>query len=228
LHVFEILFFNYYLLFGRDNVELDPYRNFAELYDFVVGPLNISLKRVRIKLAPPIQGMNVLDVGCGTGSDLELYHQEGCNVYGVDLSPSMLNVARKKFGEGADLRLCDAAQLPFQNESFDLILSTYTLHEMIHANRSAVIQEMIRVVKKDGRILLTDFSPRPYSFPIGWIHRTSILIFETIAGREHFNNGLDFLNRGGILELIQPYQLDIESATLVGGGTTAFFLLRTY
>jgi len=160
--------------------------------------------------------------------DLELYHQEGCNVYGVDLSSSMLNVARKKFGEGADLRLCDAAQLPFQNESFDLILSTYTLHEMIHANRAAVIQEMIRVVKKSGRILLTDFSPRPYSFPIGWINRTSILIFETIAGREHFNNGLDFLNRGGILELIQPYQLDIESATLVGGGTTAFFLLRTY
>ncbi len=209
-------------------MELDPYRKFAGLYDYVTGPLNISLKRVRMKLAPPFQGMNVLDVGCGTGSDLELYHREGCNVYGVDLSPSMLKVARRKFGESADLKLCDAAQLPFQNESFDLVLSTYTLHEMPHGHRSAVIREMIRVVKKDGRILLTDFSPRPYSFPIGWIHRTSILIFETIAGREHFNNGLDFLNRGGLLELIQPYQLDIESATMVGGGTTAFFLLRTY
>ena len=85
-------------------MELDPYRNFAGLYDYVTGPLNISLKRVRMKLAPPFQGMNVLDVGCGTGSDLELYHQEGCNVSGVDLSPSMLKEARRKFGESADER----------------------------------------------------------------------------------------------------------------------------
>ena len=209
-------------------MDLDPYRNSAKLYDFVIGPLNISLKRVRMKLAPPIQGMNVLDVGCGTGSDLKLYHQAGCNVSGVDLSPAMLKVARRKFGGSANFKLCDAAVMPFQNESFDLVLSTYTLHEMPHEHRPAIIQEMIRVVKKDGRILLTDFSPSPYSFPIGWIHRTSILIFEIIAGREHFNNGLDFIARGGLLELIQPYQLDIESATMVGGGTTAFFLLSTY
>ena len=209
-------------------MELDPYRNAAELYDFVIGPLNISLKRVRMKLAPPIQGMNVLDVGCGTGSDLKLYHQAGCNVSGVDLSPAMLKVARRKFEGSANFKLCDAAVMPFQNESFDLVLSTYTLHEMPHEHRSAIIQEMIRVVKKDGRILLTDFSPSPYSFPIGWIHRTSILIFEIIAGGEHLYNGLDVLNRGGLLELIQPYQLDIESTTMVGGGTTAFFLLRTY
>ena len=208
-------------------MELDPYRNFAELYDFVMGPLNISIKRVRIKLAPPIQGMKVLDVGCGTGSDLELYHQAGCNVYGIDLSPAMLKVARRKFGESADLKLCDAAQLPFQNESFDLVLSTFTLHEMHHEHRSAVVQEMIRVVKRNGRLLLTDFFKGPYSFPIGWISRTIILLGEIVAGREHFNNGRDFLNRGGILELIKPYQLRIVRTTIFSDGTSAFYLLST-
>ncbi len=209
-------------------MKLDPYRNSAKLYDFVMGPPNSSLKRVRMKMAPPIHGMKVLDVGCGTGSDLKLYHQAGCNVSGVDLSPAMLKVARRKFGESANFKLCDAAVMPFQNESFDLVLTTFTLHEMPHEHRSAVVQEMIRVVKKDGRILLTDFSPSPYSFPIGWINRTFILIFELIAGLEHFNNGRNFLKRGGLLELIKPYQLRIERTTILNGGHIAFFLLSTY
>lgn len=170
-------------------MDTDPYRNSAALYDFVVGPLNIFIKRVRMKLAPPMQGMKVLDVGCGTGSDLALYCQAGCNGYGVDLSPAMLKVARKKLGDSADLRLCDAAKMPFQDEFFDLILSTYTLHEMPYENRSAVIREMIRVVKRDGRLLLTDFLPGPFPFPVGWMNRLLILILELMAGREHLNNG---------------------------------------
>lgn len=107
----------------------DPYRNYATLYNFFVGPLNAVLKRERMKLAPPIQGMKVLDVGCGTGSDLELYGQAGCEVYGVDLSPAMLKVAQAKLRDSADLRLCDAAQLPFQENFFDLVLSMYTFQD---------------------------------------------------------------------------------------------------
>jgi len=209
-------------------MELDPYRNLADLYDPLMGPLNISIRRVRIKLAPPIRGMKVLDVGCGTGSDLELYHQAGCNVYGVDLSPAMLKLARRKFGESVDLRLCDAAKLTFQDETFDLVLSTFTLHEMHHEHRSAVVQEMIRVVKRSGQLLLTDFSPGPYSFPVGWINRAIILLGEIIAGREHLNNGRDFLTRGGLLELIKPYPLRIERTTILTGGHIAFFLLCTH
>jgi len=205
----------------------DPYRNCAPLYDFVIGPLNVVLKRVRMKLAPPIQGMKVLDVGCGTGADLELYSQAGCDVYGVDISPAMLKVARKKFGDSVDLRLCDAAQIPFQEKFFDLVLSTYTLHAIPYEKRSSVIREMIRVVKENGRLLLSDFRPGPYHFPEGWISRAIIIILELMAGHEHFNNGRDFLRRGGLQELIEPYHLIIEKINTVRGGNIAFFLLST-
>jgi ubiquinone/menaquinone biosynthesis C-methylase UbiE len=207
---------------------MDPYRYSASLYDFVVGPLTVGLQPVRMKLAPPIQGMRVLDVGCGTGSDLKSYHRAGCDVYGVDLSPAMLQVARRKFGNTADMHLCDAAQMPFQDESFDLVLSTYTLHEIPHEHRSAVIHEMIRVVKLDGRLLLTDFLPGPYRFPAGWMNRALILILELGAGREHLKRGRDFLRRGGLEGLIKRFQLTKEGAVSVGAGNVGFLLLGTH
>lgn len=203
----------------------DPYRNSAALYDHIAGRLSSLLNRTRMRLVPPIKGMRVLDVGCGTGSDLELYHQAECSVHGIDLSPAMLKVARRKFGASADLHLCDAAEMPFQEESFDLVLTTYTLHEMHHEHRPAVVQEMIRVSKKDGRLLLIDFLPGPFSFPGGWFIRSFILILEIMAGREHFNNGRDFLRRGGMQTLIEPAQLIIENTINLGAGNIGFFLL---
>ena len=91
----------------------------------------------------------MLDVGCGTGADLELYSRVGCDVYGVDMSPAMLRAARRRLGDRADLCLCSAAQLPFKDKFFDLVLSTYTLHEIAYEDRSSVILEMMRVVKSD-------------------------------------------------------------------------------
>ena len=208
-------------------MDFDPYRNSAPLYDYFAGRLSVFLDRTRMRLAPPIQGMNVLDVGCGTGSDLKLYHQAGCNVHGVDLSPAMLKVARRKFGKSADLQLCDAADMPFEDEFFDLVLSTYTLHEMHYDHRSVVIREMIRVLKRDGHLLLIDFLPGPFPFPGGWMIRSLILVLEIMAGREHYNNGRDFLRRGGLLELIKHSQLNIESVISLGAGNIGFFLLRT-
>jgi ubiquinone/menaquinone biosynthesis C-methylase UbiE len=211
---------------GREKMDKDPYKNTAAIYDFIIGPLNVALKRMRLDLAPPNQGISVLDVGCGTGSDLEQYHQAGCDVYGVDLSPAMLRVARKRLGDSASLHQCDAAQMPFQRDFFDLILATNTLHEIPTKYRSSVVSEMSRVLKRDGRLLLADFSPGPYSFPIGWMGRALILVVELFAGSEHFRNGRDFLKRGGLKGLIKPDKLTIVSITVVDPGTVAFFLLR--
>jgi demethylmenaquinone methyltransferase/2-methoxy-6-polyprenyl-1,4-benzoquinol methylase len=169
--------------------------------------------------------MKVLDVGCGTGSDLELYHQGGCEVYGVDLSPSMVKVAQKKFGGDADLRVCDASQMPYEDETFDLVLTTLTLHEMSPELCLDVLREMIRVVKQDGRLLLTDFAPKPFDFPIGWLYRFGNLIFEVIAGREHLLNGINFLNRGGLKGLIETFPLRIDRSKVIGAGTIDFLLL---
>ena len=206
----------------------DAYKFVAPLYDYVIGAMDKPNKRLRIRLAPPSPGLMVLDVGCGTGSDLELYHQGGCEIHGVDISPAMVKVARRKFGENVDLRVCDASQIPYEDQTFDLVLSTFTFHEMPHELRAEVLQEMIRVLKKDGRLLLTDFSPGPYPFPMGWLTRFGNLIMECIAGWEHLTNGLDFLKRGGLEGLIETFPLRVERSKIISAGNLLFMLLSKH
>ena len=203
----------------------DPYRKFVPIYDLVIGRTNSIIKRIRLNLAPPIPGMKVLDVGCGTGADLKPYGEGGCEMYGIDLSPSMLGRARNKFGGSADLRLGDAAHMPFQDRFFDLVLSSYTLHEMPNNRRSSVINEMIRVVKNDGNLLLTDFHTGPIRFPAGRIVKAFITFLEILGGREHFLNGRDFLASGGLQGLIEPFQFNVAKKEIVGGGNIVVFLL---
>jgi ubiquinone/menaquinone biosynthesis C-methylase UbiE len=204
----------------------DPYRNAARTYDLLIGTVNISVKRERRKLAPPRSGIRVLDVGCGTGSDLQMYARVGGLVYGVDLSPAMLQVARKRLGASADLRLASALELPFEDDFFDLVLSTYTLHEMTYRERAAAVWEMMRVVKIEGRVLLTDYLPRRFRSPAGWISAMLIFVFEFTAGREHFRSGRDFIRRGGLDGLVRRCSVRVERRQVIGGGNIAFHLLR--
>lgn len=55
----------------------DPYRNTAKLYDRYIEPLLADLRRTGIRLHRPRKGMQVLDVGCGTGTTLQFYINAG-------------------------------------------------------------------------------------------------------------------------------------------------------
>ncbi len=74
----------------------DQYKNIATLYDRIFEPMNSGLRKIGLKMYPPKTGMDVLDIGSGTGAHLKLYQNEKCNVFGIDLSESMLKVAEKK------------------------------------------------------------------------------------------------------------------------------------
>jgi demethylmenaquinone methyltransferase/2-methoxy-6-polyprenyl-1,4-benzoquinol methylase len=204
----------------------DPYRKFAAHYDRFVGPFTNALRHIGMKMHPPRPATKVLEVGCGTGTNLMLYHQAGCSVYGIDLSPSMLEVARTKLGEGTDLQLGNASNMPYQDNFFDLVIAMFILHEMPREMRPQVMKEMIRVTKQEGRILIIDFHPNPIRLPRDWIYKAFILLIERVAGREHFSNYRDFLSRGGLPGLIEARQLIVNRQKIVSAGNIAFFLLR--
>jgi ubiquinone/menaquinone biosynthesis C-methylase UbiE len=197
----------------------DPYRRIAAFYDAAVEPFNAALRSYVLKIAKPSAGMKVLEVGCGTGTNLALFADRGCEVSGMDLSPSMLDLAKKKLGSSADLRLGDASNMEFEDGSFDMVVAFLTLHEMPTAVRSPVVAEMARVTKRDGRLVLVDFHHGPYSFPKGWMYRAVIIPIEIAAGREHFRNHRDFLRRGGLPGLITANGLTVERKRFTAGGT---------
>lgn len=204
----------------------DPYRTSAAYYDRFVGPLTNALRHRGVKMYPPKPGMKVLEVGCGTGSNLMLYRQGGCSVYGIDLSPSMLEVAYTKLGEGADLQLGNASSMPYQKDFFDLVIAMFLLHDMPSEIRPAVIREMIRVTKQEGRILIIDFHPDLIRFPKGWLYKAVILFIERVAGREHFSNYRDFLSRKGLPGLIEAQSLIVDRQKIVSAGNIAIFLVK--
>jgi ubiquinone/menaquinone biosynthesis C-methylase UbiE len=204
----------------------DPYRRVASLYDRLFEPMNKGLRLLGLRMFPPEQTMRVLDVGCGTGVHLETYRRFGCQLYGIDTSPSMLDVARTRLGEGAELRLGDATKMPYENGTFDLVLCMLVLHEMDQEARMSAIVEMKRVFKPDGQILMIDFhagSARPLK---GWLTKLVILLSEVAAGRRHFRNYRHFISIRGLPTLIEDSQLTVDQQKVVAGGTLALYLLH--
>ena len=204
----------------------DPYKQSAKKYDSFVEPFNRALRKIGMKLYPPVAGIKVLDVGCGTGTTLNLYQKAGCNIFGIDSSPAMLSIARNKLNSQAELLLGNAAKMEYSNETFDLIIGMLTLHEMPQNVRSNVLCEMIRVLKREGRILIIDFHPGSIQFPKGWMYKAVIYFFELMAGLEHFRNFRKFMTINGIPGLIEIRKLTMENVKIVGGGNLGIYVLR--
>ena len=98
----------------------------------------------------------VLEVAVGTGRNFPFY-PEGVRLTGIDLSPVMLEIARKKadeLGLDADLREGDAQELPFPDASFDAVVCTLSLCNIPDDRRA--VAEMKRVLRPRGRLLLLD------------------------------------------------------------------------
>ena len=203
----------------------DAYRNIAGIYDRLFESMNRGLRLAGIRMFRPSKGMNILDVGCGTGSHLELYQRYECNLYGIDLSPSMLAVARVRLGNSIQLDLGNATNMPDEDHRFDLIISMLSLHEMAHQTRSGVLTEMKRVLKDDGHILLIDFHPGPYQSLQGWISKLIIFFSELAAGQEHFKNYRQFIATKGLSTLATQHDLEVEKQNTLAGGTFAIFLV---
>jgi ubiquinone/menaquinone biosynthesis C-methylase UbiE len=98
----------------------------------------------------------VLEVAVGTGRNLP-FHPEEVRLTAIDLSPAMLEIARKRadeLGVDSDLREGDAQELPFPDASFDTVVCTLSLCNIPNDRRA--IAQMKRVLRPGGRLLLLD------------------------------------------------------------------------
>lgn len=204
----------------------DPYRSIVRIYDLVAEPPASILRRNGLRLYPPRENMYVLDAGCGTGTQLKLLSKFGCKLYGVDASPAMLNAARRKLGDIAELSLQDISHMNFPDRMFDLVTMVLVLHEVPALTRPAILTECRRVLKADGRILVIDYHFASYSFIPGYILRILRRLVEMGVGREHYANYRDYQKRGGLVPLLAETKLSIDKRIVALGGVAAVYLLR--
>ncbi|GMH40112.1 hypothetical protein BSKO_08016 [Bryopsis sp. KO-2023] len=138
------------------------YDKLAADYDSLDGgavPAILGLTELRERVVSMASG-RVLEVGIGTGLNLEWYSpQKVSHLTGLDVSSGMLNVARRKsasltWGDRVDFVQEEVTNLPFENRSFDCVVDTYSL--CVYPDPTGALQEMARVVKPDGRVLLLE------------------------------------------------------------------------
>jgi SAM-dependent methyltransferase len=146
----------------------------AALYDaasrLLLGPLIRRIAADVAAIAP--NGARLLEVGCGPGHlSIRLARQHGLEVSGLDLDPDMIERAQANahrhgaHGQGGPLFLVgDVASLAFPESSFDLAVSTFSMHHW--ADPAAGLAEIGRVLRPGARALIWDFRPgvRPHPF----------------------------------------------------------------
>jgi ubiquinone/menaquinone biosynthesis C-methylase UbiE len=120
--------------------------------------------------AQTIPFREVLDVGCGTGAMLAaiLAARPGIAAHGIDLSPEMVAVARERLGDGADVRVADAEQLPLADACVDLVTCVDSLHH--YPDPAAALAEMHRVTRPGGGLVLGEWRVGAFFRPLmNWL-----------------------------------------------------------
>jgi SAM-dependent methyltransferase len=128
-------------------------------YEMFAAQLQTAADRI-VKLAHPRPGEEVLDIGCGTGNAALLAARAGATVTGLDLSPRLLEVARTRAtAEGLDAAFVagDAQALPFEDCTFDLVLSVFGI--IFAADAQRAVSEALRVLAPEGRALISAWEP---------------------------------------------------------------------
>ena len=130
----------------------------APFYDAVTFTIARVRERV-VDFTSAGQGSTVLDVATGTGRQAFAFAKRGYDVTGVDLTESMLAVARKNNKNGlVKFEAADATHLRFAENCFDVSCISFALHDMPLAIRERVLKEMVRVTKPNGMIVIVDYA----------------------------------------------------------------------
>lgn len=144
----------------------------ARLYDALLGPLS---EPFFAGIARDVAALNpsgaALDLGCGPGRLVMRIARSvpDLTVVGLDIAPDMIELARKRAADagitdGVRFEMGDAAAMPFPDQQFDLVVSTFSQHHWAEPER--VLAEIHRVLKPEGVACVYDLA--------GWILRGAL------------------------------------------------------
>lgn len=132
------------------------YDRVAKIYDFMEKPMEVSkFSNWRKEAIKELYG-NVLEVGVGTGKNIE-YYPESLKVTGIDFSSKMLEKARKKSQKlNQEIRLIqmDAQNMEFEDNSFDSVYTTCVFCSV--PNPVKGLKEIRRICKENGKIVMLE------------------------------------------------------------------------
>lgn len=203
------------------------WKKYFEVYDLlnVLEPYQTLLADIREPLGE-LKGMKVLDAGAGTGNLAVLLSREGAEVIALDFSEEGLGKYLEKFPSGKTLLHDLTEPLPFDSETFDAVVSNNTIYTLPRESRSYVFKEFYRVLKRGGKIVVsnvhTGFKPvKIYFSHIGWslkhkgflktigevlrlfVPTIKIFYYNSLIIREHKGKNFAFMDKNEQKELLE-------------------------
>ena len=152
-----------------DPAVANDYDSFAEAYSAETEANLVNAYYARpaiLALAGDVAGRRILDAGCGSGPLLAALCDRGAIVTGIDKSAGMLELARRRLGDDADLQVADlGSPLPFPDDTFDDVIASLVLHYL--EDWGPALAELRRVLKPGGRLIVSVDHP----FAINIMHR---------------------------------------------------------
>jgi ubiquinone/menaquinone biosynthesis C-methylase UbiE len=166
----------------------------GRVYDLAFGLMLRGLRRNVARTVARERLYPWLDVCCGTGDQLR-YAPPERPAFGLDRSLPFLRYAAARAPD-IPFVCADAARLPFKPASMGAVSVSFGLHDKDADLRSAILAEAARTLAPGGRLIAVDFEN-------AWDGRSKAGAFftraiESLAGRDHYRNGRDFLRRGGL------------------------------
>jgi SAM-dependent methyltransferase len=118
------------------------------------GPITDDVAKTLVQRATA-KGKDVLDLCCGQGALTAMLIDAGANTFGIDFSQEMLAIA-KIAAPGAELKQADAAELPFNDSSFDLVICNFGMMHL--PDQPTALAEIHRVLRPDGQFMMATWA----------------------------------------------------------------------
>ena len=153
-------------------------------------------------------GAQLLEVGCGMGTDLLQFARGGARVTGVDLTPRSIETSRhhlELYGQTGEFALADCERLPFTDESFDVAYSNGVLHHT--PDTSGAVREIHRILKSGGTARVMVYHRGSWAYWSQVVLRYGILKGEFLRGtsaNDIMSRYVEF-NAGGGRPLVKAY-----------------------
>ncbi len=140
-----------------DPTRVNDYDSIAEGYaaENETSLMNAYYERpAMLELAGDVTDRRILDAGCGSGPLFAALRDRSAAVTGIDASAGMLELARRRLGADADLRVADLADpLPFPDRAFDDVVASLVLHYL--QDWGPTLAELRRVLTPGGRLIVS-------------------------------------------------------------------------
>tara|TARA_Y100000310_G_C20499850_1_gene723416 strand:+ start:109 stop:750 length:642 start_codon:yes stop_codon:yes gene_type:complete len=156
----------------------------------------------------------VLDIGCGWGREIKELAPFCKKIIALDNDAREIETAKSylKDIQNVEFEIQDAKNTSFPDESFDIIISVGNTFGNLADNKEEVLQEMKRLIKKDGKILLSVYSEGANSKRATAYESVGLKIKTIENGKIHFEDGLisEEFSKDELEEIFEKFQLKVH------------------